>query len=80
MRLRQGFRPRGFEPHSPKAVLPEKYPLPITTDRVSYAGEIDDGGQSQRTERLPVENRSLRHPAGFQLCGKSAWCEPKEIG
>ena len=32
-RSRQSLRPRGVEPHSPKAVSPEKYPWPITTDR-----------------------------------------------
>ncbi len=31
---RPGLHPRGFEPHSPKAVSPKKYPWPITTDRV----------------------------------------------
>jgi len=30
-RTRQGFRPWGFEPRSPKAVQPKKYPWPNTT-------------------------------------------------
>jgi len=35
--------------------LPEKYPSPNTTDRVSYAGELFDRGYVTKTNRSTVE-------------------------
>ena len=64
-----------------KLFLPEKYPSPITTDRVSYAGGIADGGPIARTDRLTVEVTAV-YPTQqvFELCGKSAWCNRTKFG
>ncbi|HZR58349.1 MAG TPA: hypothetical protein VFA74_15860 [Terriglobales bacterium] len=40
--------PRGVEPHSPKAVSPEKYPWPFATDHV-IAGGMSGNGRLRST-------------------------------
>ena len=53
--------------------LPEKYPSPITTDRVSYAGGIDGSGPAARTDRLTVEVTAVyATQQGLSCADKSA--------
>jgi hypothetical protein len=53
-RPRRGLRRRGFEPHSAKAVSRQKYPWPITTDRVRSAGGISGSGMVDLQSKEPA--------------------------